>query len=98
MCIRDRASIARVYTSRAVAPTGAPQAGSAARPAVSGRIGLPARRPTKASHVSDQQPRFREVSARVDFPALDARVLSFWKEHRIFEKSLEGRDDAPVYV
>jgi len=48
--------------------------------------------------VSDQQPRFREVSARVDFPALDARVLSFWKEHRIFEKSLEGRDDAPVYV
>ncbi len=48
--------------------------------------------------MSDQQPRFREVSARVDFPALDARVLSFWKEHRIFEKSLEGRDDAPVYV
>jgi len=48
--------------------------------------------------VSDQRPRFREVSARVDFPALDARILSFWKEHRIFEKSLEGRDDAPVYV
>ena len=74
--------------------------------AVSGRIGLPARRPsglparrpTKASHVSDQQPRFREVPSRVDFPALDARVLAFWKEHRIFEKSLDGRDDAPVYV
>ena len=48
--------------------------------------------------MSDQRPLFREVSARVDFPALDARVLAFWKEHRIFEKSLEGRDDAPVYV
>ena len=48
--------------------------------------------------MSDKQPRFREVSARVDFPALDARILSFWKEKRIFEKSLEGRDDSPVYV
>ncbi len=48
--------------------------------------------------MSDSKPRFREVSARVDFPALDARILSFWKEQRIFEKSLEGREDAPVYV
>lgn len=46
----------------------------------------------------DAKPRFREVSARVDFPALDARVLRFWKHERIFEKSLEGREDAPVYV
>jgi len=48
--------------------------------------------------VSERQPRFSEVSARVDFPALDARILSFWKDKRIFEKSLEGRDDAPVFV
>jgi len=48
--------------------------------------------------VSDKQPLFRAVSARVDLPALDARILAFWKEHGIFEKSLEGRDDAPVYV
>ncbi len=48
--------------------------------------------------MSDSQPRFREVSARVDLPALDARILAFWKEHGIFAKSLEGRDDAPVYV
>ncbi len=48
--------------------------------------------------MSDSQPRFQDVSARVDFPALDARILAFWKEHRIFEKSLEGRDDAPLYV
>ena len=48
--------------------------------------------------MSDQRPRFREVPSRVDFPALDARVLAFWKQQRIFEKSLIGRDDAPVYV
>ena len=48
--------------------------------------------------MSDSQPRFQDVSARVDFPALDARILEFWKEHGIFEKSLEGRDDAPIFV
>ena len=44
------------------------------------------------------KPRFQDVSARVSFPVLDARILAFWKEHGIFEKSLEGRDDAPLYV
>ena len=48
--------------------------------------------------MSDRKPRFQDVSPRVDFPALDARVLAFWKEHQIFEKSLEGRADAPVFV
>ena len=48
--------------------------------------------------MSDSQPRFQDVSARVDFPALDARILEFWKDHDIFEKSLEGRDDAPLFV
>ncbi len=48
--------------------------------------------------MSDSQPRFQDVSARVDFPALDARILKFWKDHGIFEKSLEGREDAPLYV
>ncbi|HZL64286.1 MAG TPA: isoleucine--tRNA ligase [Thermoleophilia bacterium] len=48
--------------------------------------------------MSDKHPLFRDVSARVDLPALDARILAFWKERGIFEKSLEGRDDAPVYV
>ena len=53
---------------------------------------------TEGAPLRDSQPRFQDVSARVDFPALDARILAFWKEHRIFEKSLEGRDDAPLYV
>jgi isoleucyl-tRNA synthetase len=52
----------------------------------------------KASQVSEDRPRFSEVSPRVDLPAMDARILAFWKAQRIFEKSLEGRDDAPVYV
>jgi isoleucyl-tRNA synthetase len=52
----------------------------------------------KASLVSDKKPRFGAVSSRADFPALDARILAFWKERGIFEKSLQGRDDAPVYV
>ncbi len=53
---------------------------------------------TEGAPLRDSQPRFQDVSARVDFPALDARTLEFWKEHGIFEKSLEGRDEAPIFV
>ena len=48
--------------------------------------------------MKDGQPRFQDVSARVDFPALDARILAFWKANDIFHKSLEGREDAPLFV
>jgi len=48
--------------------------------------------------VSERKPRFQDVSPRVDFPALDARVLAFWKQHQIFEKSLQAPADAPVFV
>jgi len=41
---------------------------------------------------------FREVSPKVNFPQMEEEVLRFWKEHRIFEKSLERRKDAPRYV
>ena len=44
------------------------------------------------------RPLFDDVSARVDFPALDARILEFWRTQGIFRKSLEGREDAPLYV
>ena len=46
----------------------------------------------------DKRPRFRDVSPRVEFPELDARILSFWRERRIFEKSLALREDAPLFV
>ncbi len=53
----------------------------------------------KASHVNDRQPRFHEVSARADFPALDKRVLELWKERRVFEKSLSAAGpEAPLFV
>ncbi len=48
--------------------------------------------------MNSRQPRFQDVSARVDFPALDARILEFWKTNDIFHKSLEGREDAPIFV
>ena len=48
--------------------------------------------------MNDSPPRFREVSPKVDFPALDARILEFWRSERIFDKSLELRRDAPLYV
>ena len=48
--------------------------------------------------MNDSSPRFHEVSPKVDFPALDARILEFWRTERIFERSLELRRDAPLYV
>jgi isoleucyl-tRNA synthetase len=49
--------------------------------------------------VNDRQPRFREVPARADFPALDARILAFWKDADIFHKSLAASGaDAPLFV
>ncbi|MBN8628296.1 MAG: class I tRNA ligase family protein, partial [Planctomycetes bacterium] len=32
---------------------------------------------------------FRNVSAGADFPALEASILDFWRERKIYEKSLE---------
>jgi isoleucyl-tRNA synthetase len=43
-------------------------------------------------------PLFATVPNEIDFPADERRILSFWKERRIFEQTLQGRDDAPVFV
>ena len=43
-------------------------------------------------------PVFRKVDTQLDFPKEERETLSFWKESRIFEKSLEGREDAPTFV
>lgn len=34
---------------------------------------------------------FQPVSSQVNFPELEERVLTYWKEHKIFEKSIESR-------
>src|SRR5215471_2837915 len=41
---------------------------------------------------------FREVSSKVSFPELETKVLKFWNENRVFEKSVEERAGAPLYV
>ena len=41
---------------------------------------------------------FPTVPNNVRFPQLEEEILAFWKEHRIYEKSLEARSDAPEFV
>ena len=41
---------------------------------------------------------YRKVSPRVDLPALEEGILAFWRENRIFEKSLEAREGGPEFV
>ena len=41
---------------------------------------------------------FRPVNSKVNFPQLEETILSFWKEHRIFEKSLEIRFGATQFT
>ncbi|OGH18801.1 MAG: hypothetical protein A3F31_04470 [Candidatus Levybacteria bacterium RIFCSPHIGHO2_12_FULL_38_12] len=35
--------------------------------------------------------RFKQVSPHVDFPKLEEEILKFWKENKIFEKSIKSR-------
>lgn len=41
---------------------------------------------------------FERVESKVNFPELEERVLNFWKEHRVFERSLELRRGGPTYI
>jgi len=41
---------------------------------------------------------FQPVPQRPDFPELEERILSFWRERRVFPKSLEQRQGAPLFV
>jgi len=41
---------------------------------------------------------YRPVDAGQNFPALEERILNWWKERRIFEKSLALREGAPEWV
>ncbi len=43
-------------------------------------------------------PRYRPVDPKVDLPAMEAGILGFWRDARIFEKSLELRAGAPEWV
>ncbi len=41
---------------------------------------------------------FEPVSSKVSFPEVDRRILDFWQEKRIFERSVEERKGAPLFV
>ena len=41
---------------------------------------------------------FQEVKNNVSFPQLEGDVLAFWRENRIYDKSLENRQDATDFV
>jgi isoleucyl-tRNA synthetase len=41
---------------------------------------------------------FVEVNSKVNFVQLEERILEFWKEQRIFEKSVETRKRGPHYT
>ncbi len=41
---------------------------------------------------------FKPVSSKVNFPKQEEQVLSFWKEKRIFERSVEERKDSPLFM
>jgi len=41
---------------------------------------------------------FRPVETNVFFPKLEEEVLRFWRERQIYEKSLENRAGATLFV
>ncbi|MFC2058467.1 isoleucine--tRNA ligase [Chloroflexota bacterium] len=41
---------------------------------------------------------FQPVPSRVSFPELEKRILEFWQQKRIFERSVEQRQGGPLYV
>lgn len=41
---------------------------------------------------------FQPVGSRISFPELEMKVLKFWKENNIFEKSIEIRKTAPKFI
>ena len=41
---------------------------------------------------------FQAVKTDIKFPKLEEEVLAFWKQNRIYEKSLELRKDSPSFV
>jgi isoleucyl-tRNA synthetase len=41
---------------------------------------------------------FKEIKEDFNYPRMEERILSFWEENKIFEKSIEIRKDAPHFV
>ncbi|HGY55444.1 MAG TPA: isoleucine--tRNA ligase [Caldithrix abyssi] len=41
---------------------------------------------------------FRAVPNKMNLPEVEQRILKFWQDHKIFEKSLEKRSKGPWYI
>jgi isoleucyl-tRNA synthetase len=41
---------------------------------------------------------FKEVSGRYNGPALENEVLEFWREHKVFEQTLEQSAGGPLFT
>src|SRR3989440_11559263 len=41
---------------------------------------------------------FKAISDKVRLPDLEKEILAYWKQNRIFEKSVESRQNAPDYT
>jgi isoleucyl-tRNA synthetase len=46
----------------------------------------------------EEEPVFNPVSSKVSFPQLEERILRFWKDARIFEKTSQIREGAPQFT
>jgi isoleucyl-tRNA synthetase len=46
---------------------------------------------------ADKKARYKEYK-QIDFPAFEKEVLQFWKENRIFEKSIENRSGQEAFI
>lgn len=41
---------------------------------------------------------FKDIDPKVSFPQLEEKILKFWQENQIFQKSLENRKDSPKFT
>lgn len=41
---------------------------------------------------------FKELTDKLSYPAIEKEILSFWKEHRIFEESISAREGKPGFT
>ncbi|MCY4010039.1 MAG: isoleucine--tRNA ligase [Anaerolineaceae bacterium] len=41
---------------------------------------------------------FHEVTPRVEIHKIEQEQIEFWRKHRVFERTTEGREDAPRFV
>lgn len=48
--------------------------------------------------LSKSKSNFEEVQGRYDGPSLEAQVLDFWREHKVFEKTLEQTTGNPLFT